>query len=74
MRSSILGAVSALALLTATGTALANHDRGHGPEDRYRPGPVREKVPEIPATGLAAGLVVIVGGAAVVLGRRRRSQ
>ena len=32
-----------------------------------------ERVPEIPAKGLAAGLLLVLGGAAVILGRRRRT-
>jgi hypothetical protein len=33
-----------------------------------------ERVPEIPAKGLAAGLLLVLGGAAVIVGRRRRAR
>lgn len=35
--------------------------------------PVATKVPEIPAKGLAAGALLVLGGVAVLVGRRRRS-
>ncbi len=65
----------ALALLTVTGSAYAAHDHhDRGDDDRRGPTPIPVKVPEIPASGFAAGLVVVLGGVAVVLGRRRRSR
>jgi hypothetical protein len=73
MRNSILRMVTAMAVLLASGTAFAGRGGGHERGD-YRPSPVPHKVPEIPATGLAAGLIVVVGGVAIALGRRRRSQ
>jgi len=33
-----------------------------------------ERVPEIPAKGLAAGLLLVIGGTAVIVGRRRRAR
>jgi hypothetical protein len=34
----------------------------------------RERVPEIPAKGLAAGTLLVLGGVAVIVGRRRRAR
>jgi LPXTG-motif cell wall-anchored protein len=60
-----LPAVSlALSLGTLAGTALA------GPHEHKPDRPVR--VPEINGTIAGAGLALVLGGAAVVLGRRRR--
>jgi hypothetical protein len=72
MRNSILKAVMALALLTVTGGAYAGPGKDHGDDDDDRRPPTPVKVPEIPASGFAAGLVVVLGGVAVVMGRRRR--
>jgi hypothetical protein len=45
-------------------------DLPHGPKP---PAPATTKVPEIPAKGLAAGVLLVLGGAAVLIGRRRRN-
>ena len=59
----------AFAALLTTGTALASD---HGDDDRgHRPAPART-VPEISGKYAGAALALVLGGAAVVLGRRRR--
>jgi hypothetical protein len=44
-----------------------NHDDGHGRDDQRQ----HTAVPELSSHGAAAGLALIAGGAAIVLGRRR---
>jgi hypothetical protein len=64
----------AFAALLTTGTALAKDhgDDDHGDHDRgHRPAPART-VPEISGKYAGAALALVLGGAAVVLGRRRR--
>jgi len=56
----------ASSMLVVTGAALADGPQ-RGGSDRYH-----RSVPEISGTHVGAGLALVLGGAAVVLGRRRR--
>jgi LPXTG-motif cell wall-anchored protein len=58
--------VGACAVLLYSGTALAGTPEGY---PRPRPS---SRVPEINGTYAGAALALVLGGAAVVLGRRRR--
>jgi len=61
----LLGGVAAVALLPATALASGPEGHGHG----YGHG---ASVPEINGPNAAIALALVAGGAAVVLGRRRR--
>jgi hypothetical protein len=74
MKNSVLGLTFVSAVM-ASSIALANPPHGDDHPGDGRPGPSthRESVPEIPAKGLGAGLLLLAGGAAVILGRRRKA-
>ncbi|HVW26210.1 MAG TPA: hypothetical protein VHC69_12625 [Polyangiaceae bacterium] len=65
----LVGAGVSSAVILASASALAfpfNHDWDRGPAS----GPTH--VPEIDGNGAATGLAIVLGGAAVILSRRKR--
>jgi hypothetical protein len=65
---------TSLIMGTLMGTSLALADTHNSNNDfRWRPTPAPKKVPELNAEAAGAALALVIGGVAVVLGRRRRA-
>jgi hypothetical protein len=62
--------LAVLALLCGAANAQPAWSNGHG----FGHGRGRHGVPEISAKGMGAGLIVLLGGTAVLLGRRKKAQ